>query len=133
MWDGRSHDGGYVHSYLSGPVYISKPLKCSLAGRSGQAGKLCFRCFFLCLQVILARDRVAQLVVCARLCDQAEGGLRACEGWSRAELSQLAPGLMWSWRWRGCYSAASSCGPAPRGLVWLRLHRQHHPENTSHC
>lgn len=28
---------------------------------------------------------------------------------------------------RGCYSAASSCGPASRGLVWLCLHGQQHP------
>lgn len=71
----QSLDGGYVCLYLSGPIYTSKPLKCSLAGRSGQAGKLSFRWVFVCLQVILAADRDTQLVVCAWLHDQAEAGL----------------------------------------------------------
>lgn len=127
MCSAQSRDGGYVHLYLSGPIYTSKPLKCSLAGRSGQAGKLSFRWFFVCLQVMLATERITQLVVCARLCDQAEAGLRACKSWSGAELFQLTPGLIWSWHWRGCYSAASSCGLASRSLVWLCLHGQQHP------
>lgn len=67
--------GEYVCLYSFGPIHISEPLKCSLAGRSGQVGKLSFRWFFVCLQVILATDRDTQLVVCALFHDQAEAGL----------------------------------------------------------
>lgn len=92
----QSH-GEYACSDLFGPIYISEPLKCSLAGRSGQAGKLSFRWFFVCLQVILATDRDTQLVVCALFHDQAEAGLRADEGWSGAKQFHLILGLIWRW------------------------------------
>lgn len=85
----------YVCLYSFCPIHISEPLKCSLAGRSGQAGKLSFRWFFVCLQVILATDRDTQLVVCALFHDQAEAGLRADEGWSRAQQFHLILGLIW--------------------------------------
>lgn len=103
--------GEYVCLYLFGPIYISKPLKCSLAGRSGQAGKLSFRCFFVCLQVILATDRDTQLVVCALLHDQAEAGLWANEGWSGAKQFHLILGLIW--RWIGQAAAL-----LPSSVVW---------------
>lgn len=107
---------------LCSPIYTSKPLKCSLADRSGQARKLSFRFFFVCLEVILAAGRDTQSVHSSVI------RLRqGSKGWSGAELFQFTPGLIWSWRWRGCHSAVSSHGLAPRGLVWLCLCGQQHP------
>lgn len=123
----QCHDGGYMHFCLSGPIYTSEPVKCSLAGGLVRLGNLVLHAFFLCLRIISAADRDTQLMVCAQLHGQAGAGLRAYECWSRAELPQLTPGLTWSQHWRGCNSAASFCRPAPQGPVWLCLRREQHP------
>lgn len=118
------HEPRCVCLGLSGPVYASKPLKYSLAGRPAQAGKLRFRWLFVCLQVILAAEGDTQLVVCAQLHHRAEAGLQACKGWSGADLFQLTPGLIWSQCWRSCCSAASSLSSGWCLRAWWALPTQ---------